>query len=507
MLHQRRRRRTPGRRSTTASPAQLRLARRPRARRPTRASQPVLRLRTRTAPRPAARSPAARSTTRRRAHVPGRVRRQLLLRRLLRRLDPARSTRRPGQSTASRPGCPRAGRPRRRPPTAASTTSRAATARQRRAAFADTGSAGAGDHAPTRRASDGVRRPAARRSRVSATGTAPLATSGSATAPNIPARPSSATRSPSAHARRQRRAVPRASSPTRRHRDEQRRDADRHRQPAARPRRSPPPPPATLYSGGDTITFAGTRDRPRGRHARRRALHLAGRLPPRRRTRTRSCADERHARAARSRSRRTGETAANVWYRIHLTVTDSGGLDAHRRSATCSPRTAHGHAGDEPAGLRSELDGQPRHRRRSPSPAWSAMSRTSRRRRRRRSTATLRLRLAGPTAGRRRTRSPRRRATRPTRRATATSGRAVSGGDVGAAAGRGARAGPGALAPRHPRAGVGPGGHAASGDVASRRAPAGRAAGDGRRRRRPAGPPARPPAGDPGAGRGVRDRA
>jgi glucose/arabinose dehydrogenase len=53
-----------------------------------------------------------------------------------------------------------------------------------------------------------------------------------------------------------------------------------------------------------------------------------------------------------------GETATNVWYRIHLTVTDSGGL----KSTTfrdISPRTAMLTLTSSPGGLQLTLDGQP----------------------------------------------------------------------------------------------------------------------------------------------------
>ena len=111
--------RTPGRRSTTASPGPTTAGRPPRGL-PTnprfRATRPFAT--PTTASSRAARSPAARSTTPR-PPVPGRLRRRLLLRRLLQRLDPAA---RPGDRARStdfatgicQPGRP-AGRRRRQP--------------------------------------------------------------------------------------------------------------------------------------------------------------------------------------------------------------------------------------------------------------------------------------------------------------------------------------------------------------------------------------------------------
>ena len=54
----------------------------------------------------------------------------------------------------------------------------------------------------------------------------------------------------------------------------------------------------------------------------------------------------------------TGETSTNVWYRVNLTVTDSGG----RQKSTFTdivPRTAMLTLGSAPAGLQLTLDGQP----------------------------------------------------------------------------------------------------------------------------------------------------
>ena len=55
----------------------------------------------------------------------------------------------------------------------------------------------------------------------------------------------------------------------------------------------------------------------------------------------------------------TGETAANVWYRIYLTVTDSGGL-THRVFRDIYPRKSTITLQTSPGGLQITLDGQPR---------------------------------------------------------------------------------------------------------------------------------------------------
>ena len=54
----------------------------------------------------------------------------------------------------------------------------------------------------------------------------------------------------------------------------------------------------------------------------------------------------------------TGETSANVWYRIHLTVTDSGGL-THASFRDVTPRTVQVTIASNPAGIQLTLDGQP----------------------------------------------------------------------------------------------------------------------------------------------------
>ena len=55
---------------------------------------------------------------------------------------------------------------------------------------------------------------------------------------------------------------------------------------------------------------------------------------------------------------RTGETSANVWYRIHLTVRDSGNL-THSSFVDVRPRTVTITLATNPSGLQLTLDGQP----------------------------------------------------------------------------------------------------------------------------------------------------
>jgi glucose/arabinose dehydrogenase len=54
----------------------------------------------------------------------------------------------------------------------------------------------------------------------------------------------------------------------------------------------------------------------------------------------------------------TGETSANVWYRIYLQVTDSGGL-SHTSFRDVTPRTVQMTITSLPVGLQITLDGQP----------------------------------------------------------------------------------------------------------------------------------------------------
>ncbi len=113
----------------------------------------------------------------------------------------------------------------------------------------------------------------------------------------------------------------------------------------------------TLYAAGDTLQFAGTAGDPED-----------GTLPASAFSWTIAFHHDEHEHpflgpinAVTSGSftiPTLGETAANVWYRIHLTVTDSGGRQ-HRSFIDVNPRTALLTLETIPAGLQVTLDGQP----------------------------------------------------------------------------------------------------------------------------------------------------
>jgi hypothetical protein len=63
-------------------------------------------------------------------------------------------------------------------------------------------------------------------------------------------------------------------------------------------------------------------------------------------------------RAGRVKIPATGETSANVWYRVHLTVTDSAGLSA-TTFRDVRPRTAEVSVTTTVPGMTVNLDGQP----------------------------------------------------------------------------------------------------------------------------------------------------
>ena len=177
------------------------------------------------------------------------------------------------------------------------------------------------------------------------------ATSGSATASTSRARPRQDYTLASAAAGGQRRPLPRRRHQQRRHRDQQRGDADRHRRTRRRPPRSPQPPSGTLYSGGQTIIATPARDRPRGRHAAGERLHLAGRLPPRHARRTRSSPPTSGATSGSFTIPTTGDTEANVWYRIHLDGARLAPGSPHSTFRDVLPRTVQLTLATSPAGL------------------------------------------------------------------------------------------------------------------------------------------------------------
>ncbi len=117
------------------------------------------------------------------------------------------------------------------------------------------------------------------------------------------------------------------------------------------------PSPGTLFSGGQTINFAGTGTDPED-----------GNLQPSAFTWSIYLHHDSHTHPALQPTSgitsgsfvvpNTGETSANVFYRIHLTVVDSG-LIPHSVSRDVSPRTATITLATSPSGLQVTLDGQP----------------------------------------------------------------------------------------------------------------------------------------------------
>lgn len=117
------------------------------------------------------------------------------------------------------------------------------------------------------------------------------------------------------------------------------------------------PPHRTLYNAGDTISYAGTGTDPEDGNLPPSAFtwrvdfHVNGQVRP-------------FLPAASGSTGgsfiipRRGETSANVFYRIHLTVRDSEGL-THSDFHDVVPRTARFTLTTEPPGLRLTLDGQP----------------------------------------------------------------------------------------------------------------------------------------------------
>jgi glucose/arabinose dehydrogenase len=117
------------------------------------------------------------------------------------------------------------------------------------------------------------------------------------------------------------------------------------------------PATGTLYSGGETIDYSGTaQDAEDGELAPtafswRVDFHHDAHAHPFLPTTTGS-------RSGSFNIPTEGEKSANVWYRIHLKVTDSGGL-THESFRDVLPRTARVTLSTEPAGLQLSLDGVP----------------------------------------------------------------------------------------------------------------------------------------------------
>ena len=143
----------------------------------------------------------------------------------------------------------------------------------------------------------------------------------------------SATRCSNAQRQRQRRAFRVVVSNAARHGDEQRGDADGDARTGRRPARSTRRRPGRLQRRRHDQLTRAARATPRTARCRR-ALHLAGRLPPRDHVHP-FLPETRAAPAASSRPHGRPEVSADVWYRIWLTVRDAGGLST-RRTATCA---------------------------------------------------------------------------------------------------------------------------------------------------------------------------
>ncbi len=117
------------------------------------------------------------------------------------------------------------------------------------------------------------------------------------------------------------------------------------------------PAPGALYSGGQTISYAGTGTDPED-----------GTLPPSAFTWRVDFHHDTHTHPfiAPTTGSKTGsftiptvgETSPNVWFRIYLTVKDSGGL-GHTSYRDVLPRKATIGLATSPAGLQLSLDGQP----------------------------------------------------------------------------------------------------------------------------------------------------
>jgi glucose/arabinose dehydrogenase len=117
------------------------------------------------------------------------------------------------------------------------------------------------------------------------------------------------------------------------------------------------PPNGARYSAGTTLSFSGNGTDPED-----------GTLPPSALTWRIDFQHNTHIHPAMPNTSgiasgtfaipNSGETSANVWYRVHLTVKDSAGL-ATTSFVDVMPNTATMTLGTSPAGLQVTLDGQP----------------------------------------------------------------------------------------------------------------------------------------------------
>jgi len=117
------------------------------------------------------------------------------------------------------------------------------------------------------------------------------------------------------------------------------------------------PVQGTLYTAGDTINYAGTGTDPQ--EGDLPASAFTWRVDFHHDTHTHPFIQPTGGTKSGSFTiPTTGETAANVWYRIHLTVVDSGGL-SHSSFRDVLPRTSTVTLATSPGGLQLRLDGQP----------------------------------------------------------------------------------------------------------------------------------------------------
>ena len=117
------------------------------------------------------------------------------------------------------------------------------------------------------------------------------------------------------------------------------------------------PATGTFYSGGSVIAYAGTATDPEdgtlpaSAFTWRVDFHHDAHVHP-------FIAPASGATSGSFTIPTTGHTETNVWYRIYLTVTDSGGL-THTSQRDILPRTVRLTLATNPAGLEVKLDGQP----------------------------------------------------------------------------------------------------------------------------------------------------
>ena len=142
-----------------------------------------------------------------------------------------------------------------------------------------------------------------------------------------------------------------------RQRHQQRRHADGHAGSSADGRRSRRPRRARpMRAATRSATPAPGRIRRTGRCRRARSCGRSSSTTTR--TRTRSSRRQRARRSGSFVVPTTGHTEDNVWYRIHLTVTDSAGL-THTTYTDVVPRKVTLSFATNPPGLQITLDGQP----------------------------------------------------------------------------------------------------------------------------------------------------